>query len=90
MIQNLAKQAIAWIAHAATQDALDQKQKLKDAAAAARGAYKAIVGIPIVGPILAPVAAAAAFAAVEAFEAGGVVNGQRGMGVPISVSNPIS
>lgn len=38
-----------------------------DAAAAAAGAYKALVGIPVVGPILAPLAAAAAFAAVMAF-----------------------
>jgi hypothetical protein len=83
VVQNLAKQAAAYITNAATQDAVDQRQKLKDAAAAARGAFKAVVGIPIVGPFLAPVAAAAAFAAVEAFEQGGVVNGQRGMGVPI-------
>lgn len=42
-----------------------------DAAAAAAGAYKAVVGIPIIGPILAPAAAAVAFAAVMAF--GGMI-----------------
>jgi hypothetical protein len=34
---------------------------------AAAGAYNAVVGIPIIGPILAPVAAGVAFAAVSAF-----------------------
>lgn len=38
-----------------------------DAAAAAAGAYKAMVGIPVIGPILAPIAAGVAFAAVMAF-----------------------
>lgn len=42
-----------------------------DAAAAAAGAYKAVVGIPIIGPVLAPAAAAVAFAAVMAF--GGMI-----------------
>src|SRR5262249_25134892 len=34
---------------------------------AAANAYNAVVGIPIVGPVLAPAAAAAAFTGVEAF-----------------------
>lgn len=51
--------------------AADQKDTLRDAAAAARGAYKAMIGIPIIGPILAPAAAAVAFAAVEGFSAAG-------------------
>lgn len=45
-----------------------QKQILQDAAKAASGAYAAVAGIPYVGPILAPIAAAGAFVAVEAFE----------------------
>lgn len=45
-----------------------QKQILQDAAKAAAGAYSAVAGIPYVGPILAPIAAAGAFVAVEAFE----------------------
>jgi hypothetical protein len=44
--------------------------KLRDGAGlqAAAGAYKAVVGIPVVGPILAPIAAGVAFTAVEAFD----------------------
>jgi hypothetical protein len=37
------------------------------AAEAATGAYAAVAGIPIVGPILAPIAAVTAYGAVEAF-----------------------
>ena len=40
----------------------------EDAGAAAAGAYKAIVGIPIIGPALAPIAAATAYAGVLAFD----------------------
>jgi hypothetical protein len=39
-----------------------------DAAKAAAGAYSAVVGIPYVGPFLAPAAAATAYAAVGAYE----------------------
>ncbi len=39
----------------------------QDAAKAGAGAYASVVGIPIIGPILAPIAAGVAFAAVEAF-----------------------
>jgi len=38
-----------------------------DAAKAAAGAYSAVAGIPLIGPVLAPVAAATAFTAVSAF-----------------------
>ena len=38
-----------------------------DAGRAAAGAYAAVAGIPIIGPIIAPAAAAVAFGAVEAF-----------------------
>jgi hypothetical protein len=47
-----------------------------DAAAAASGAYRAIVGIPVIGPILAPAAAAAAFGGVMVFE--GLLNSAAG------------
>ena len=40
------------------------KQVVNDAAGAFSGAYKAVVGIPIIGPELAPAAGALAFAAV--------------------------
>lgn len=46
----------------------NEKQITADAAKAAAGAYSATAGIPIVGPILAPIAAATAFAGVMAFE----------------------
>ena len=44
--------------------------RIDDAKTAAAGAYKATVGIPYIGPILAPIAAGVAFAAVAAFESG--------------------
>jgi hypothetical protein len=43
------------------------KEMTRTAERAAGHAYDAVVGIPIVGPVLAPVAAGVAFAAVEAF-----------------------
>lgn len=48
-----------------------EQEVLMDAKAAAAAAWKAVVGIPIIGPILAPIAAATAFAGVEAFSAAG-------------------
>lgn len=45
------------------------KSLAKSAVTAAGKAYSAVVGIPIVGPILAPIAAGAAFAGVMAFSA---------------------
>jgi hypothetical protein len=56
---------------------------MDDAKTAAAGAYSATAGIPYIGPILAPIAAATAFAAVAAFEQGGIVPGRSGQGVPI-------
>jgi hypothetical protein len=41
---------------------------MNDAYEAAAGAYKAVVGIPVVGPVLAPIAAGVAFSAVAAFD----------------------
>lgn len=49
----------------------NSKDITQDAGEAAAGAYKAIVGIPVIGPALAPAAAAVAFGAVEAFAAAG-------------------
>lgn len=62
------------------------KQIFMDAKQAAAGAYKALAGIPIVGPILAPIGAGVAFAgvmALAAFEKGGVVDGPTHMAIPI-------
>lgn len=48
--------------------AFNEKQIIADAAKAAAGAFSAVAGVPIVGPLLAPAAAATAFGAVMAFE----------------------
>ena len=57
------------------------KHVLNDAYQAAAGAYKATVSIPYVGPILAPAAAATAFAAVAAFQSG-IASAAGGYDVP--------
>jgi phage-related minor tail protein len=58
-------------------DAANARGEVMNAAAAAGAkAYQAIVGIPIVGPILAPIAAGVAFAGVEAF--GGNISSAAG------------
>jgi hypothetical protein len=55
------------------------QQVTANAVKAATGAYGAVAAIPIIGPVLAPIAAAGAFAGVEAigavgaFEMGGIV-----------------
>ena len=59
-------------AQATTQSA----QIMNNAYTAATGAYSAVAGIPIVGPFLAPVAAATAFAGVMAFD---VISAAGGM-----------
>lgn len=75
---------------AALSDDISKKSALKeifmDAKSAAAKAFKAMSGIPVVGPELGAIAAAATFAAVmslAAFEKGGVVAGSTGMAVPI-------
>ena len=49
---------------------------------AAAGAYSAVAGIPIIGPVLAPAAAATAYAGVMAFD---VLSAEGGMVVPAGV-----
>ncbi len=64
--------AVVTAAHAeekASASLLNMATIRADAAKAAAGAYSAVVGIPYVGPVLAPIAAATAFAAVGAYEA---------------------
>lgn len=53
---------------------------LNDAYKAAAGAYAAVVEIPIVGPVLAPIAAGTAFAAVAAFDVLSAAGGQWNVG----------
>jgi hypothetical protein len=59
-----------------------ESQVQQDAGEAAAGAYKATVGIPFVGPVLAPAAAATAYVAVMAFA-------EQGFDVPAG-ENPIT
>ena len=62
--------------------AMNKEDRLDNAKTTATNVYKALSGIPIVGPVLAPVAAAGAFAAVMAFREGGIVPGDGNDGVP--------
>jgi len=71
------------IVNAALQKSIAANTKLSDAGAAARHTYASASAIPLIGWIIAPVAAAAAFAAVLAFEKGGLVPGGRGEAVPV-------
>lgn len=61
------------------------KTILNDAYQAASGAYAATVKIPYVGPILAPIAATAAFAAVSVFGSG-IASAAGGYDIPSGVS----
>jgi hypothetical protein len=63
------------------------KQITADAAKAASSTYAAVAAIPLVGPFLAPEAAAAAFAAVMAFE--GMASAEGGYDIPYGI-NPIT
>jgi hypothetical protein len=63
--------------------AADSKEGQSAAKKAFKNTYAVVSGWPVVGPILAPVLGAAAFAAVAAFEKGGIVDGVQGVGVPI-------
>ena len=53
-------------------------QRASDAKTAAANAYASVSAIPVVSPFLAPEAAAGAFAAVMAFDGGGIVPGING------------
>lgn len=67
-VASQAVQTSAIAAGAAAQKAINQSTIIADAGRAAAGAYAAVAGIPVVGPVLAPIAAGVAFAGVEAFE----------------------
>lgn len=64
------------------------KKITNDAYQAASGAYQALVGIPYVGPFIAPAGAAAAFVAVEAFGSG-IATASRGYDIPSGI-NPMT
>lgn len=85
-IENILKMAEQYLVGLALQRTGQLSSIEHAAATAAANTYASVSAIPIVGPVLAPPAAAAAFAAVlafEAFEQGGIVNGRSGMPVPI-------
>jgi hypothetical protein len=84
--KNVLKMAEQYLLGLALQKSGQKSQILADAKTAAANAYQAVVGIPYVGPVLAPAAAATAFAGVMAFDTfgeGGVVRGGGGMAVPV-------
>ena len=64
----LATKESASSAASATEVSSGSAQIMNDAHKAFSGAYSAVVGIPYVGPILAPIAGATAFAAVAAMD----------------------
>jgi hypothetical protein len=66
-VNGQAAQTAAAGAGVAAQKAINATSISGDAGRAAAGAFAAVAGIPIIGPVLAPAAAAAAFAGVEAF-----------------------
>jgi hypothetical protein len=69
---SLLKTGEQMIANAVLQKSILDGTKVSDAAAAARHTFASVAAIPIIGWALAPEAAAAAFAAVMAFERGGI------------------
>jgi hypothetical protein len=75
LLTNLAKAAMADIEGALLHKTLAKEQQLDDAKNAAGGAWKALSGIPIIGPALGAAAAAVAFAGVMAFDEGGMSEG---------------
>lgn len=82
--QMAAKNIATMLMQAAQGKSIRAKEIVADAKAAAAGAYKAIVGIPYVGPFLAPAAAAVAFGGVMAF-----ASAAGGYDIPAGV-NPIT
>lgn len=84
--KNILKMAEQYLLGLALQKSGQKSQILADAKTAAANAYSAVSGIPVVGPFLAPVAAAGAFAGVMAFDSfneGGMVTKGGGAHVPI-------
>jgi hypothetical protein len=64
----LASQTSAVAASKAVSATAGASQVMADAAKAASGAYAAVAGVPYIGPILAPIAAGVAYAAVAGYE----------------------
>lgn len=79
LIQISEQEIIAHILH----KAIKEDEKVIYAKSIYWKVYDALADIPIVGPVLAPIAGAAAFATVMAFKEGGIVPGGVETGVPI-------
>ena len=73
LLKNLAIMALAQIEGLMLHKTIAAQKQLTDAKGAAAGAYNALADVPIIGPVIAPIAAATAFAAVMAFDEGGMV-----------------
>jgi hypothetical protein len=84
--QMVAKNISQLLMQAAVGKTIKLKELMGSAGVAAGNAYKAIVGIPYVGPFLAPAAAAVAYAGVLAF--GGGISAEGGYDIPAGV-NPV-
>jgi hypothetical protein len=83
-VENTGKNIAMMALQSAVGRDLGSAQIRKDAGEAAAGAYKAIVGIPYVGPFLAPAAAAVAYAGVLAFD-----SAEAGYDIPAGL-NPVT
>lgn len=84
--QMIARTIMALLKGLAMQVLFHKKGVLADAYKAGAGAYQAMVGIPYVGPFIAPVAAAVAFSAVAAFGDG--ISARGGYDIPAG-ANPM-
>lgn len=82
-LQNAVKNIATMAMQSLAGDAIRSGEIKKDAGAGAAAAYKAVVGIPYVGPILAPIAAGVAYAGILAFE-----SAEGGYDIPGGV-NPV-
>ena len=81
VVNSLAKIAAQELVGLAVHEAVGDQTRLSDARTAASGAYAATVGIPFIGPVLAPIAAGTAFAAVAAFDQGTGFIPREGLGL---------
>ena len=81
LAQVAAKNIATMLQQAAVGKTLRMQEIAGDANAGAAAAYKAVVGIPYVGPILAPIAAGAAFAGIMAFD-----SAEGGYDIPAGVN----
>jgi hypothetical protein len=75
IVESLIQIALQAVVGFALQETLQKGSRLETASTAAANVYSSAAAVPLVGWIIAPFAAAAAFAAVLAFAEGGIVPG---------------